>query len=51
MQSDFHVAVMEFRTSDPKAGAAAFRLVLTNYGESLNIQAPPISQFDVPGVS
>jgi hypothetical protein len=51
MQSDFHVAVMEFRTSDPKAGAAAFRLVLTNYGESLNIQAPPISQFDVPGIS
>ncbi len=51
MQSDFHVAVMEFRTSDPKAGGAAFRLVLTNYGESLNIQAPPIDQFDVPGFS
>lgn len=50
MHDGFRVAVMEFRTSDPKAGAAAFRLVLTNYGEALNIQPPPIDQFDVPGV-
>ena len=50
MHDGFRIAVMEFRTSDPKAGGAAFRLVLTNYGESLDIQAPPIDQFDVPGV-
>jgi hypothetical protein len=50
MQDGFRVAMMEFHTSDPKAGAAAFRLVLTDYGESLNIQAPPIDQFDIPDV-
>jgi hypothetical protein len=50
MHDGFRVAVMEFQTSDPKAGAAAFRLVLTNYDEALNIQPPPIDQFDVPGV-
>jgi hypothetical protein len=50
MHDGFRVAIMEFRTSDPKAGGAAFRLVLTNYGESLDIGAPPIDQFDIPGV-
>lgn len=48
MHDGFRVALMEFHTSDPRAGAAAFQLALWNYGEPLDIQAPPIDQFDLP---
>jgi hypothetical protein len=44
----FQVALMEFHTSDPRAGAAAFQLALWNYGESLDIQPPAIDQFELP---
>ena len=48
MQDGFRVAMMEFYTSDPKAGSAAFRLILTNYDAPLHIQAPPNDQWDLP---
>jgi hypothetical protein len=51
MHDGFRVAMMEFRTSDPRAGAAAFQLALWNYGESLDIKAPPTDQFDIPALS
>lgn len=44
----FQIALMEFHTSDPRAGAAAFQLALWNYGESLDIQPPAIDQFELP---
>jgi len=50
MHDGFRVSMMEFRTSDPKAGQAAFRLELYNYGEPLTITAPPNDQWDVSGL-
>lgn len=48
MQDGFRVANLEFITSDPRAGQAAFRITLSRYGEELHIVAPPIDEWDVP---
>jgi hypothetical protein len=45
-QGDFQLERMEFSTSDPKAGAAAIRLVLSNWNGVSPIDVPPDNQID-----
>lgn len=47
-QDSFRVERIEFHGSDPKAGAAAVRLVLTNYNNVAPIDGPAANQFDLP---
>jgi hypothetical protein len=47
MQDTFKVERLELQLSDPKAGQAAFRLVMTNYDNVAPIYAPPPDQQDV----
>ncbi|MGA3057725.1 MAG: hypothetical protein ABSE70_06775 [Candidatus Limnocylindrales bacterium] len=46
LHDGFYVERMEFRTSDPSAGAVAIRLVLSNFNNVSPIDAPPDSQID-----
>jgi hypothetical protein len=42
---------MEYKTSDPNAGAAAIRLVLSNWNEVSPIAPPPENQVATPAAS
>lgn len=52
-QSGFQLERLEFSTSDPASGAAAVRLVLSNWNNVSAIEAPPQNQVDngVPAAS
>jgi hypothetical protein len=45
-QSGFQLERLEFTTSDPASGAAAVRLVLSNWNKVSPILAPPANQVD-----
>jgi hypothetical protein len=45
-QNDFQLERLEFSTSDPASGAAAARLVLSNWNNVSPIEAPPANQID-----
>jgi len=45
-QGDFQLERLEFSTSDPTAGNAAVRLVLSNWNNVALISAPPMSEID-----
>jgi hypothetical protein len=47
-QGDFQLERLEFTTSDPAAGAAAIRLVLSNWNNVAAIKAPPQAQIVAP---
>ncbi len=49
-QGDFELERLEFSTSDPNAGAAAVRLVLSNWNKVSPIVPPPASEFDIPAL-
>jgi hypothetical protein len=49
-QNDFQLERLEFSTSDPAAGTAAIRLVLSNWNNVAPIKGPPADQFDIPGL-
>jgi hypothetical protein len=46
-QSGFQLERLEYRTSDPSSGAAAIRLVLSNWNNVSPILAPPANQMDL----
>jgi hypothetical protein len=46
LQDGFQVERMEFSTSDPSSGAAAIRLVMTNFNNVSPITVPPDNQID-----
>ena len=46
LQNGFYVERMEFSSADPSAGAAAIRLVLSNFNNVSPIEVPPASQID-----
>lgn len=48
---DFQLERMEYKTSDPNAGAAAIRLVLSNWNEVSPIAPPPENQVATPAAS
>jgi hypothetical protein len=48
---DFQLERLEYSTSDPNAGAAAIRLVLSNWNSVPAIQEPPANQFASPAAS
>jgi hypothetical protein len=48
---DFQLERLEYSTSDPNAGAAAIRLVLSNWNSVPPIQEPPANQFASPAAS
>jgi hypothetical protein len=50
-QSNFLVQRMELHTSDPAAGSAAIRLVLSQYDAITPITVPDSSQYGVPDTS
>jgi hypothetical protein len=45
-QGDFQLERLEFSTSDPAAGAASVRLVLSNWNNVSPIEAPPANQMN-----
>jgi len=47
-QGDFQLERLEFSTSDPAAGAAAIRLVLSNWNMVSPIQGPAENQVEIP---
>jgi hypothetical protein len=47
---DFQLERLQFTTTDPSAGAAAVRLVLSNWNQVPTIIGPFANQFDIPGV-
>jgi hypothetical protein len=47
-QGDFQLERLEFSTSDPNAGTAAVRLVLSKWNAIPPIQGPAANQFEVP---
>jgi hypothetical protein len=49
-ESNFLVERLELHTSDPTAGSAAIRLVLSNYNSVAAILPPAAGQFDPSGV-
>ena len=49
-QSSFLIEHMELHTSDPVAGSAAIRVVLTEYNSVAPILAPAAGQFDPSGL-
>ena len=49
-QNDFQLERLEFSTSDPAAGTAAIRLVLSNWNNVAPIKGPAADQFDIPGL-
>jgi hypothetical protein len=49
-RGDFQLERLEFSTTDPGAGAAAVRLVLSNWNQVPTITGPEADQFDIPGV-
>ena len=46
-QSGFQLERLEYKTSDPSSGAAAMRLVLSNWNNVSPILAPPANQMDL----
>jgi len=47
---DFQLERLDFSTTDQNAGAAAARIVLSNWNNVGPIKPPPASQFDIPGL-
>jgi hypothetical protein len=50
-RGDFQLERLEFRTTDPSAGAAAARIVLSNWNQVGTISGPLDNQVDVPAAS
>jgi hypothetical protein len=49
-QGDFQLERLEFQTTDPSAGAAVVRLVLSSWNSIGQISGPPADQFEIPGL-
>lgn len=49
-QGDFQLERLEFSTSDPAAGTAAIRLVLSNWNNVSPIKGPAANEFEVPNL-
>ena len=49
-RGDFQLERLEFRTTDPSAGAAAVRIVISNWNGVSTITGPLANQFDIQGV-
>ena len=49
-QGDFQLERLEFSTTDPNAGAAAIRLILSNWNRVSPITGPPPNQFEIPAL-
>jgi hypothetical protein len=47
-QGDFQLERLEFSTSDPNAGTAAARLLLSNWNSISPIEQPAADQFEIP---
>lgn len=50
-QGDYQLERLQFTTSDPAAGTAAIRLVLSNWNRVQTITGPPANEFEAPGFS
>jgi hypothetical protein len=46
----FELERLEFSTNNPSAGAAAIRLVLSNWNGVTGIKPPSADQFDIPAL-